>query len=71
MAYIKVRYDNPELTEPEALSRALSVFTNRVKNEGILDTYKEKQFYTKPSVKLTEKKKRKKFLSKINKNKWR
>lgn len=41
----------------ENLEKALSIFKNKVQRAGILEEYKERQFYTKPSEARREKRK--------------
>jgi len=50
MAFIKVG-------EKESLDRAIKRFKKKVEDEGILQDYKEKQYYQKPSFIRREKKK--------------
>jgi len=71
MANIKVNYDRPDLKPEECLSRALTVFSYRVKNEGVLENYKERMYYEKPTTKRCKARKRKVFLSKLNFDKWK
>jgi small subunit ribosomal protein S21 len=57
---IKVEVRNNNLTG------ALTHFKSRVQRAGILDEYKERQHFTKPSEKRIEKLKRAKYRSKSN-----
>jgi|AntRauTorckE6833_2_1112554.scaffolds.fasta_scaffold01090_6 small subunit ribosomal protein S21 len=55
-----------EVHGPHNLEKALSIFKNKVQRAGILDEYKDNQFYTKPSEARRERLKKAKRLQREN-----
>ena len=70
MAYVKVRQGNTQEEREQNVAYAVNLLKLKVKREGIMKRYFEKQYFTKPSVLNKLKRERKLYLSRKNADRW-